>query len=923
MKFMKRFLKIATMTISIFFVAVVSCLAAETVSQLDMKKLASIESISVVGDNASSELSIKLSTSAAYTSYKTASPLRLIIDFSQVTHGAISTPVVLNKGNFKAVNVTRFDTDAGVLTRVEIGLEKDGEAIIAAQPSDSSELRVSFPELSAAKKPVDTNVTPDKSPVVAENASELPSAGNTSFKSLTAITASNKQVVLAIDGMIPEYKTFRLNKPERFVIDLFNVKNGLSSRLIAINTAGIASARVGLYPDKVRVVFDSITGTFPEVTAKKSDKGVVINVEEVSRSEENVNTRLNEPLKNGSQIDKKPAEAKNVEVRSIQPDKQVVVEKQPSISKTASDVKQPSSNNVQNLTDNKNLKVSGFSEIEMIDFQVVENISRVSIRINGDVKVSPPVKSSGYTTLTIKNSILPKKLQRSLETRSFVSPVLRVTPLLIKSKKGTDTKIRIATRISTPFEFRQEGDMIYVEFKHPENMVTDKLVIEATTPKTKPDSQMKMPVKEDDVTSEISPVNELSGKTNDSSRSYRGRKVTLEFADAEVRKIFQLLAEVSNKNFVLGDEVSGAISLKLVNVPWDQALDIILDTKGLDKREDGNIILIKGKGRFKSQAEEDLDLQRTKAKSVELKTETFTVNYAQITDITAQFEKIKTPDRGQISSDTRTNKVIVKDTPQAISEMRKLLAQLDISERQVLIEARIVVASSDFAQKLGVQWGTHFRDASASFMRLNSVDSSFGGLVSAPPTSGFGSAAGMTTGMSFGTLASNVQLDMRLSALASMENAKVMASPRITTLNNQQAKIKQGAKTYIQSTDSNGKTTSIEANANLELTVTPHINQNGTVSLKVLAKDDSFGTPPPGATTVSINTREADSNMLLRNGETAVIGGIFREADSSSDTGVPYLMDIPFLGNLFKSRSVTKVRQELLIFITPRILTDI
>ena len=189
--------------------------------------------------------------------------------------------------------------------------------------------------------------------------------------------------------------------------------------------------------------------------------------------------------------------------------------------------------------------------------------------------------------------------------------------------------------------------------------------------------------------------------------------------------------------------------------------------------------------------------------------------------------------------------MIVKDTPQAINEMRKLLSQLDVPERQVLIEARIVVASSDFANKLGVQWGTHYRDASASVLSLNSVDSGFGGLVAAPPTSGFANAAGMATGMSFGTLASNVQLDMRLSAAASMENVKVMASPRITTLNNQEAKIKQGSKTYIQSTDNKtGQITSIEANANLELTVKPHINQNGTVSLKVNAKDDSFGTPP-------------------------------------------------------------------------------
>jgi len=399
------------------------------------------------------------------------------------------------------------------------------------------------------------------------------------------------------------------------------------------------------------------------------------------------------------------------------------------------------------------------------------------------------------------------------------------------------------------------------------------------------------------------------------SRKYKGRKVTLEFADAEVRKIFQLLSEVSNKNFVLGDDVTGAISLKLVNVPWDQALDIILDTKGLDKREDGNIILIKGKGKFRSQAEEDLEIRRTAAKSIELKTETFSVNYADLAAITAQFEKLKTPERGQIASDVRTSKVIVKDTPQALNDMRDLLYQLDLPEKQVMIEARIVEATSTFSRNLGVNWGVHSRDGSASFLGINAIDSVFGGIASSPPTTGTGTEPGGSMGISFGTLASSVKLDMRLSAAASAGLIKIISSPKVATLNNKAAKISQGQSIpYTSSTSDKIETKFVSAT--LSLDVTPHINANGTIIMKIDAKNDFPGTgnPPP------INTKQATTELLLKDGETTVIGGIFVDSETEGDEGVPYLMDIPFLGYLFKSNTKSKTKTELLIFITPRIL---
>jgi len=458
--------------------------------------------------------------------------------------------------------------------------------------------------------------------------------------------------------------------------------------------------------------------------------------------------------------------------------------------------------------------------------------------------------------------------------------------------------------------------MIYIDFKHPEGLAGDKLVIESADQKVASTRQKSAPSSDEEMSADLAPAFESNGKSQNTSKGYKGRKVTLEFADAEVRKIFQLLSEVSNKNFVLGDEVTGNISLKLVNVPWDQALDIILDTKNLDKREDGNIVIIKGKGKFKSQAEEDLEIKKIAAKSIELKTETFSVNYAELSEITAQFEKIKTPDRGQISSDKRTSKVIVKDTPQALSDMRALLNQLDLPEKQVMIEARIVEATSTFSRNLGVSWGVHNRDGAASFLGINSIDSAFGGVSSAPPTSGVGTAAGGSMGISFGTLASNIKLDTRLSAAASAGMIKIISSPKVATLNHKPAKISQGQQIpYQNTTATTGAVTAFVA-ATLSLEVTPHINANGTIVMKIDAKNDApgAGNPPP------INTKQATTEMLLRDGETTVIGGIYVDSDTESDEGVPYLMDIPFLGNLFKSNSKSKVKTELLIFITPRIL---
>lgn len=888
---------------------------AESAEEAAKAKLAEIKSISTSGEGDLAELVITLSSPVTYTSYKTTAPLRIVIDFSQATQGSVKVPVLINKGNFKSVTVNRYDTDAGVLTRMGIELLKDSEPVISASPANPGELRVSFPKATDAipaavekkepAKPVESKAVASPPSLPAELPTSAPAGG---MRTLTSITTDKNAIYLNLDGAVADFKTFRLSKPERYVVDLLDVKSGLDSKLLPINVAGVTSARIGLHPDKTRVVFDAVNGEFPEASTAKTDTAVVVTI---SSSKSTVGDSVTAAASAHSESSSAKASAP-VKEKSAAP---------PVIPESTTD---------------KEIKLSsGPASIEMIDFQVVDGISRVSVKVKGSVTVDPPVKSAGFVTLTIKNASIPKSLQRSLETRSFISPVLRVTPLMVKNKKGRDTKIKIALRIDAQFDFRQEGDMLFVDFKNPEGLTADRLAAETTDRKLQGSKAKASAAGDADISAELTQTQSANAtvKTGGSAQNYTGRKVTLEFADADVRKIFQLLAEVSGKNFVLSDDVTGNISLKLVNVPWDQALDIILDTKDLDSREAGSVLTIKKKGKFGTQESADADARRVAEKNRPLQpAKVFSVNYSKLSDVVTQFEKLSSGDKGAklridatVTPDERTNKIIVVDTLERLAQMQNLLSEVDIPERQVMIEARIIEATSTFTRSLGVNWGMHFRDGSASLMGINQMDTSFGGIANAAPTSGASGASGGAMGISFGTLASNVSLDLRLNAAASAGLIKIISNPKVATINNEEAKIIQGDNYPYQGMCTAGGTTYACTQfvmAALSLTVKPHINANGTVGLKITASNNSPGTTSAGAAP-PINTKEAKTELLLRDGETTVIGGIFKENSIESEEGVPYLMDIPFLGKLFKSNSNSKTKTELLIFITPRVLGTI
>jgi type IV pilus assembly protein PilQ len=906
---------VALISLALFFTGCAQRMQSVKEDSLrDANGPAALQNIKVSEDGYQVEISS--SKPLTYTYYKTTAPLKVIIDISQTEPGAITAPVESNAGNVRRVEVVRHGFGQNVLSRVEIALANDSEFTITTNPENKGKLLVAFaraqsvqtgPKADAeveAKRVKDEN-SPPLAPAQNKNeemqaragemqagsvdkqekaeakqaepaANEAPVAAARKTMTVTAVNVVNDGVEVVVPGGVDTFNSFKLTKPSRLVLDIPGVKNGAAVKIIDIHKFGIDYARLGSSPDKVRVVFDVTGNALPPYRIEKSENGLKIVLQGGAPAE---------PVKTAAENDKAPVERKAQEPGRA---------------------------------------AHKFSMVEAIDFKSVEGYSQISVKVSGACAAEKPRKSANRWAMTIKNCQLPLKLQRMLDTSAFSSAVQEVTPYQVRIKGGYETKILVKLRSDAPFNFRQEGDTVYWSIKNPEKEEKPAAFPEPANRQPAPVavSARKGKAAAIVIRETAGDMQINAGLLTDKKKGYTGRKVTLEFSDADVRKIFQLIAEVSNLNFLISDDVSGTISLKLVNVPWDQALEVILDSKNLEMKRDGNIIQIKPKGKFKTQDQEDAEAKREREKRMELVTRVFDINFASIGDMESKFKELSSKFPGtSVISDSRTNKVIVIDNEYRIKKMEELLAKLDGPEKQVMIEARIVEASSTFTRDLGVQWGIHYKDASASILGINQLDTGFGGVVTPPPIVGFPAqnSPGGAMGLSFGTLTSNIQLDMRISAAATAGLVKIISSPKVVTLNNKAAKISQGQSIPYQTTSAEGTKTQF-VDATLSLEVTPHVTADGNIGMKIMATNNSPGALPAGANAPSINMKTANTELLVKNGETTVIGGIYVDSDTESDSGVPFFMDIPLLGWMFKSNSKSKTKTELLIFITPRVV---
>ena len=544
----------------------------------------------------------------------------------------------------------------------------------------------------------------------------------------------------------------------------------------------------------------------------------------------------------------------------------------------------------------------------------------------------------------------------------------------IDFRRAADGAGRVIVKLSdvrTPASLRQEGNRIVVDFagaRLPEDLMKRYDVLDFATPVSTVDAT-RMGDGARVVVTASGDFEQLAYQTDDTyvvevkerpkkaivteaEKVYTGERLTLNFQDIDVRAVLQLLADTSGQNIVVSDTVKGRVTLRLQNVPWDQALDIVLRTKGLDMRKKDNVILVAPQAEIAAREKAELAAQKDIQELAPLRTEFLQVNYAKAGDIAKLLKaagggSLLSP-RGNVSIDERTNTLLVQDTAEQLEQIRAMVSTLDIPVRQVLIESRIVIVSDDFSRDLGVRWGfTRISDDLGDLMAISgsaqSTDTIMGSALDNLAETGnpypvevpFGNFDRYNVNMPVNNPAGRIALaildfddfliDLELSAAQAEGTGKIVSAPRVITANQREAIIEQGVEIPYQESASSGATTTQFKKAVLSLKVTPQITPDDRVILDLEVNKDSVGQLVPSATggfVPSIDTRSITTQVLVNDGQTVVLGGIMETEERDTEKKVPWLGDIPGLGYLFKTKGKSNQRDELLIFVTPKILRE-
>ncbi|MGF1548773.1 MAG: type IV pilus secretin PilQ [Thiotrichales bacterium] len=522
-----------------------------------------------------------------------------------------------------------------------------------------------------------------------------------------------------------------------------------------------------------------------------------------------------------------------------------------------------------------------FRGIENIDFRrTPDGTGRIILKLS-DPNIPVDVKQQGSRIVVdVTGAPLPPNLQRRMDVTDFATPVQSIEA----TSRGNNSQIVVNTA----------GDFTQMAYQS--------------------DTLYTLEVKPHEVRQERA--------SRDEPITFKGEKLSLNFQDIAVRSVLQLIADFTGLNVVVSDSVTGNLTLRLQNVPWDQALDIIMRTKGLDKRQQGNVLFIAPTQEIAEQEKAELLANRQVEDLAPLRSEIIPLNYADAQEMATLLRSgggsggamsgaanSILSKRGSVTIDRRTNNLLVQDIPAKIDEIRQLVQSLDVPVQQVMIESRIVTASDQFSHELGVSFGGANLDTTAN----RQLSSDF--AINLPATNPAGSVGFALSKIPLGT-----NLDLHLSAAKLENRAEIIASPRIITANKSKARIEQGVQIPYEEATSSGATNIAFKKAVLSLEVTPHITRDDRINMELIVNRDSVGQIFNNIP--SIDTREVQTQVLVDNGQTIVLGGIFEESVVKNSKSVPFLGDLPILGHLFRRDGRQNDKSELLIFVTPKIIND-
>jgi type IV pilus assembly protein PilQ len=699
----------------------------------------------------------------------------------------------------------------------------------------------------------------------AADAPSAPAAATNSLQNIDVqpLSGNQLQLTLHLSGPAPEPLSFTIDKPARISLDLPNTSLALPTRRIDVGSSGVDTVLAAEANGRTRVVLN-LDQQLPYQT-RVSGNDIVVLV--------------------GAQASSHAASAAAA----------------PAAAPRAA------------------AAGSGGRSIQSIDFRRGDTGGgRLIVKLS-DPRTPIDLKQQGSQILVdFAGTDLPKNLTRRYDTMDFGTPVTGFDA----EKVNGDTRIVInATGNFEQLAYQSENQY----------------VIEVTPARK---------------TAEANPAEQ--------KKEYKGERLTLNFQDIETRAVLQLLADASGQNIVVSDSVQGSVTLRLQNVPWDQALDIVLRTKGLDKRQEGNVIIVAPADELAAREKADLSAKKDIQALEPVRTEYLQVNYAKAADIamllkssggggTAGANSVLST-RGSVSVDDRTNTLLLQDTAERLADVRRLVTTLDIPVKQVLIESRIVIVTNDFERDLGARFGVTATRANGTNGLYETTgtaagtDTGVSSALSNLSTNGTVYPVSIPTGatatnrynvnlpvatpagsIALGILGSDYLVDLELSAAQIENRGTVVSSPRVITANQKEASIEQGVEIPYQQSASSGATTIDFKKAVLALKVKPLITPDNRIILDLTVSDDSVGTTvvaSGGVNVPAINTRTVETQVVLGDGQTVVLGGILETTQSLQTTGVPWLGDVPVLGNLFKQTTRKDDKDELLIFVTPKILRE-